>query len=323
LLEINPSNARQWSRLGSRGVFGQAILAIAPSIPNLMVLSADLGNSSGLDRFKKAHPDQYLNVGIAEQNMIGVAAGLAKENFIVFATSFAPFIAMRASEQIRMNLGYMDLNVKAIAIGSGVSMAYLGNSHYGIEDMAVMRSVPNMTVVCPADCAEIVKVVSAAAAFEGPMYIRLTGAANNPVVYEHDYQFEIGRSILLRAGSDITIIANGTMVYESLGAAKILESHGVSAAVINMHTVKPLDKEAINQAMQSKLIVTVEEHSVIGGLGAAVAEYKTAIEGAPPQLILGLPDKFGKTADYRYLLESYGLVAEKIAQSILRKINKS
>ncbi len=323
MLEINPSNARQWSRLGSRGVFGQAILAIAPSIPNLMVLSADLGNSSGLDRFKKAHPDQYLNVGIAEQNMIGVAAGLAKENFIVFATSFAPFIAMRASEQIRMNLGYMDLNVKAIAIGSGVSMAYLGNSHYGIEDMAVMRSVPNMTVVCPADCAEIVKVVSAAAAFEGPMYIRLTGAANNPVVYEHDYQFEIGRSILLRAGSDITIIANGTMVYESLGAAKILESHGVSAAVINMHTVKPLDKEAINQAMQSKLIVTVEEHSVIGGLGAAVAEYKTAIEGAPPQLILGLPDKFGKTADYRYLLESYGLVAEKIAQSILRKINKS
>jgi transketolase len=322
MLEINPSNARQWSRLGSRGVFGQAILDIAPSLPNLMVLSADLGNSSGLDRFKKAHPDQYLNVGIAEQNMIGVAAGLAKEDFIVFATSFAPFIAMRASEQIRMNLGYMDLNVKAVAIGSGVSMAYLGNSHYGIEDVAVMRSIPNMTVVCPADCAEIIKVVSAAAVFKGPMYIRLTGAANNPVVYEKDYPFEIGRSILMREGDDVAIIANGTMVYESLEAAKILQGHGVSAAVVNMHTVKPLDKEAVNQAMQSKLIVTIEEHSVIGGLGAAVAEYKTTLDGAPPQLILGLPDKFGKTADYRYLLEYYGLVAEKIAQSILRKLGK-
>lgn len=322
MLEINPSNARQWSRLGSRGVFGQAILDIAPSLPNLMVLSADLGNSSGLDRFKKAHPDQYLNVGIAEQNMIGVAAGLAKEDFIVFATSFAPFIAMRASEQIRMNLGYMDLNVKAVAIGSGVSMAYLGNSHYGIEDVAVMRSIPNMTVVCPADCAEIIKVVSAAAAFKGPMYIRLTGAANNPVVYEQDYQFEIGQSICMQEGSDITIIANGTMVYESLEAAKILKTYGISAGVINMHTVKPLDIEAINQAMQSKLIVTVEEHSVIGGLGAAVAEYKTTLDSAPPQLILGLPDKFGKTADYRYLLEYYGLVAEKIAQSILHKMRK-
>ena len=322
MLEINPSNARQWSRLGSRGVFGQAILDIAPSLPNLMVLSADLGNSSGLDRFKKAYPEQYLNVGIAEQNMIGVAAGLAKEDFIVFATSFAPFIAMRASEQIRMNLGYMDLNVKAVAIGSGVSMAYLGNSHYGIEDMAVMRSIPNMTVVCPADCSEIIKVVSAAAAFKGPMYIRLTGAANNPVVYEKDYPFEIGRSILMREGDDVVIIANGTMVYESLEAAKILQSHGISAAVVNMHTVKPLDKEAVNQAMQSKLIVTIEEHSVVGGLGAAVAEYKTTLDGAPPQLILGLPDKFGKTADYRYLLEYYGLVAEKIAQSILRKMGK-
>ena len=188
--------------------------------------------------------------------------------------------------------------------------------------MAVMRSIPNMTVVCPADCSEIIKVVSAAAAFKGPMYIRLTGAANNPVVYEKDYPFEIGRSILMREGDDVVIIANGTMVYESLEAAKILQSHGISAAVVNMHTVKPLDKEAVNQAMQSKLIVTIEEHSVVGGLGAAVAEYKTTLDGAPPQLILGLPDKFGKTADYRYLLEYYGLVAEKIAQSILRKMGK-
>jgi transketolase len=322
VLEINATLAKQWSRIGSRAVFGQAILGLAPEHPNLMVLSADLGNSSGLDRFKRAYPQQYLNVGIAEQNMIGVAAGLAKEGFSVFATSFAPFIAMRASEQIRMNLGYMNLPVKAVAIGSGVAMAFLGNSHYGIEDMAVMRAIPNLTVVAPADGIEIYKVLQAAMEFKGPMYIRLTGVPNNPVVYESDYPFEIGKSICLRPGSDLTIIANGTMVHESLEAAKILETHGVLAAVINMHTVKPLDQAAIEQAAShSKLIVTVEEHSVIGGLGSAVAEYKSTLPNAPPQLILGLPDEFGPTADYRYLLEKYGLVAPKIANKILSYLN--
>lgn len=316
MLEITPANAKIWSRMGARATFGQAILAIAER-PNLMVLSADLGNSSGLDRFKTAHPDKFLNVGIAEQNMIGVAAGLAKEGYVVFATSFAPFLSMRASEQIRMNMGYMNLNVKAVAIGSGVAMAFLGNSHYGIEDAAVMRSVPNITVVAPADCAEIVKCVAAAADFEGPMYIRLTGAVNNPVVYTEDYDFKIGRAITLREGTDVTIIANGTMVYESLEAAKILDTVGISATVVNMHTLKPLDTAAIDRAVtSSKLIVTVEEHSIIGGLGGAVAEYKSQLRHAPPQLTLGLPDYFGKTAEYRFLLETYGLVGEKIANRI-------
>lgn len=317
MLEITSSNARQWSRLGSRGVFGQAILALAETKNNLMVLSADLGNSSGLDRFKNAYPDKFLNVGIAEQNMIGVAAGLAKEDFVVFATSFAPFISMRSSEQIRMNMGYMNLNVKAVAIGSGIAMALLGNSHYGIEDASIMRSIPNLTVVSPADCSEIVKTVFAAAEYDGPMYIRLTGAANNPIVYKEDYDFEIGKAITLREGSDITIIANGTMVYESLEAAKVLEDQGISATVVNMHTIKPLDTSVIDKAVAtSKLIVTVEEHSVIGGLGGAVAEYKTALRNAPPQLIIGLPDYFGKAGDYRYLLEKYGLTAPRIAQKI-------
>jgi transketolase len=317
MIEINPTVARNWSRLGSRGVFGQAILALAESTPELMVLSADLGNSSGLDRFKKTYPDQFVNVGIAEQNLVGVAAGLAKENFTVFATSFAPFLSMRASEQIRMNMGYMNLNVKAVAIGSGVSMAFLGNSHYGIEDAAIMRAVPNITVVQPADCVEIVKCVHAAAKFDGPMYIRLTGAPNNPMVYMEDYEFEIGKAITLREGNDITIIAAGTMVAESLEAARLLETVGVSATVVNMHTLKPLDTSVIDKAVAgSTLIVTVEEHSVIGGLGSAVAEYKTTLRNAPIQLTIGLPDYFGKTAEYRYLLEHYGLVGKKIAEKI-------
>lgn len=324
MLEINPSNARSWSRLGSRGVFGQAILSIGDRYPDLMVLSADLGNSSGLDRFKTAYPDKFLNVGIAEQNLIGVAAGMAKEGLTVFCTSFAPFIAMRASEQVRMNLGYMNLNVKAVGIGSGVSMAFLGNSHYGLEDAAVMRAIPGMTVVCPADCGEIIKTVYAAAEFDGPMYIRLTGAVNNPPVYVADYDFRIGKAISLREGSDMALIASGSMVHESLLAADVLAEQGISACVINMHTLKPLDTDCLDSLFSKfKTIVTVEEHSIIGGLGSAVAEYKAGFLGSPAQLILGLPDVFGKTGEYRYLLEKYGLVGEKIADSVIGFVRRN
>jgi transketolase len=323
MFQITPSNARQWSRIGSRGVFGQAILAVAEHHPEMMVISADLGNSSGLDRFKKTYPDQFLNIGIAEQNMIGVAAGIAKEGFNVFATSFAPFIAMRASEQVRMNLGYMEMNVKAVAIGSGVSMAFLGNSHYGIEDVAVMRAIPNMTVVCPADCAEIFKTVQAAAKFKGPMYIRLTGAVGNPPVYTEDYSFEIGKADTIREPADITFIATGSMVYESLEAAKLLEKEGLKVGLVNMHTIKPLDTQTIDSIISaSQVIVTVEEHTVIGGLGSAVAEYIVSQPSAPPQLIIGLPDAFDVTGDYRFLLNRHGLVAEKIVAKIKAFLDK-
>jgi len=321
-MEINSKNAQLWSRFGSRAVFGQAMLAAGEKNEKIMALSGDLGNSSGLARFQQTFPERYLNVGIAEQNMIGVAAGLAKEGFNVFATSFAPFITLRAGEQIRMNLGYMKLNVKAVSIGSGISMSFLGNSHYGIEDAAVMRSIPNMTIVCPADCSEIVKVVNAASEFEGPMYIRLTGAVGNPPVYTEDYDFIIGKSITVKDGTDITIIANGSMVYESLQASKILDGNGISTKVINMHTLKPLDTEELEKVIStSKVIVSVEEHSVIGGLGGAIAEYKSKFSNSPPHLILGLPDNFGKTAEYRYLLDKYRLVGEKIAADITEFVN--
>ena len=288
-----------------------------------MMVTGDLGDSSGLARFKNTFPDRFINVGIAEQNMIGVAAGLAKEGYNVFATSFSPFITLRSGEQVRMNLGYMELNVKAVAIGSGLSMAFLGNSHYGLEDAAVMRSIPNLTVVSPADCAEIVKVVHAAAEFDGPMYIRLTGAVGNPPVYTEEYDFEIGKSITLRKGSDITIFATGSMVYESLEATKILDNSGISATVVNTHTLKPFDYGALDIAISSsKIIVTVEEHSIIGGLGSIVAEYKAKFTNSPAQLILGLPDKFGKTAEYRFLLEKYRLVGEKIAADIQNFLKK-
>jgi transketolase len=310
--------------LGSRAVFGQAALSAGEKNPKLMMLSGDLGDSSGLARFKNSFPDRFINTGIAEQNMIGVAAGLAKEGHNVFATSFAPFLTLRSGEQIRMNLGYMKLNVKAVAIGSGVSMAFLGNSHYGLEDVAIMRSIPNLTIISPADCAEIVKVVHAAAKFDGPMYIRLTGGVGNPPVYTEEYDFEIGKSIVLRKGSDITIFATGSMVYESLEAAKILDNLGISSTVVNAHTLKPFDYSEVDKAvLSSKTIITVEEHSIIGGLGSIIAEYKAKFTNSPAQLILGLPDNFGKTAEYRFLLEKYKLVGEKIAMDIQKFLKKS
>jgi len=306
-----------------RNTFIEILTEKAKHDKSIVLIVGDLGFNV-VEPFAKKFPDRFINIGIAEQNMIGVAAGLAKEGHNVFATSFAPFITLRSGEQIRMNLGYMELNVKAVAIGSGISMAFLGNSHYGLEDTAVMRSIPNLTIVCPADCAEIVKLVHAAAEFTGPMYIRLTGAVGNPPVYTEEYDFQIGKSITLREGTDITIFAIGSMVYESLEAAKILDSLDISTKVVNMHTLKPCDYNAIDLAISSsKAIITVEEHSIIGGLGSVVAEYKAQFAMSPAQLIIGLPDKFGKTAEYRFLLEKYRLVGEKIAvdiQNFLKKV---
>lgn len=323
MLSIDPSNARLWSMLGSRGAFGVAMLDAAVGVENLMVLTADLAATSGLERFRTAHPDRFLNVGIAEQNMIGIAAGLAKEGHNVFATTFSNFAAMRSYEQIRLHLGYMGLNVKVIGLAGGMAMGHFGNTHYGIEDLALMRAVPKLTVIAPADGAEIVKTVEALMKYEGPVFVRLTGAMNNPIVYSSDYDFTIGRAVKMRDGSDISIFACGTMVYESMVAAKKLETFGVSASVINMHTLKPLDGEAIEDACSyASLLVTVEEHGIIGGLGGAVAEYTAQRGGAPRHLFVGLPDRFGKNGDYKYLLKKYGLGGEQIASNIMAALER-
>ena len=322
-MEITRKSARQWARLGPRGVYGQALLSLAENHDDLMVMSADLASSSGLERFRTAYPDKFLNAGIAEQNMIGVAAGLAKEGYNVFASSFSPFIAMRASEQIRMNMGYMKLNIKAVAIGSGISMGFLGNSHFGIEDVAVMRAIPNLTVVSPADCAEVVKLVEAAASFEGPMYIRLTGTANCPVVYSENYEFEIGKSNLLQKGTDVTLIACGSMVHKSLQAAEILRAEKISASVINMHTIKPLDEARLEEIIATNMpIVSIEEHSTVGGLGGAIAEYLSPLDICIRHLSIGLPDEYIETGEYSYMLSEQGLDAKSIAQRVFSFIRK-
>ena len=314
---INESKINLWSKLGSRATFGQALLSAAEDNPNVLAMSADLGNSSGLKPFIRKYPSKFINVGIAEQNLIGVAAGLAKEGFVPYVTSFAPFLSMRASEQIRMELGYMQFNVKVVALGSGLAMGFLGNSHYGLEDVTVMRAIPGLTIVSPADCTEIVKVVQAAVHHKGPMYIRLTGGVNNPIVYKNDYKYEIGKAIKLKDGDDIAIVCAGTMVHQSLQAAAELAESNIHAEVINMHTIKPLDTAKLEALVSSgKPLVSVEEHTLVGGLGSAIAEFLTTLRKHVPHKIIALEDKFGKTAQYEHLLKLHGLNSSGIANSV-------
>jgi transketolase len=320
MIAVNPMNARIWSKLGSRGAFGAVLLQIGAENEKVIALTSDLCNTSGLDRFRNAYPDRLINTGIAEQNMIGIASGLANEGYIPFATTFTNFVALRGCEPTRHFLGYMKRNVKLVGLSAGFAMGMFGNTHYSIEDIAIMRAIPNITILSPADSTEVVKATEAAAVHEGPVFLRLTGAMNNPIVYKDDYNFEIGKAITIKEGTDITIIATGTMVYNSLKTAELLEKDGITATVVDMHTVKPLDTTVIDSACgRSKLIVTVEEHSVIGGLGGAVAEYKSTKQPAPPQLILGIADLFRKAGDYQYMLAENGLLPDQLADRIKQR----
>jgi len=319
-MEINEKNIKMWSTIGSRATLGIAALELAKKIDDLMVLTCDVSTSAGLDRFKKTYPEKYLDLGIAEQNMIGVAAGLASEKFNVITTTFAPFQTMRCCEQIKVNLGYMKQKICMVGIASGLSLGTLGFTHCCIEDIGILRSIPGITIISPADSLETVKALEAAVKSNNSIYLRLTGSSNNPIVYKKDYKFEIGKSITLNEGKDVTIFCAGSMVYKSLEASKILEKENISCKVVNMHTVKPIDKKAIEQSCDSKLIVSVEEHNIIGGLGSAIAEYKSSLSKSPKQLFLGVKDTYSKGGNYKFLQEKHRLTAEQIVEDILSNI---
>lgn len=322
-MELNERNTGMWSKIGSRATFGLAMADIGKTVDELMVLTADTSTSAGLDRFKKAFPEKFLDMGIAEQNMVGVAAGFASEGFKVVTATFAPFQSMRCCEQIRVNLGYMQHGVTLVGLASGVVLGTLGYTHCCIEDLAVMRAIPGLTVLSPADCGETVKAVEAAIASNRPTYIRLTGGKDNPAVYKTEYDFQIGKGVVLREGADVALIATGTMVHQALNAAAILAEQGISATVVDMHTIKPMDTALIEQLCGAfKLIVTVEEHTVVGGLGSAVAEVVATLDSSVRQLFLGLPSEFGKTGEYQDILDHYGLCADKIAHKVARCLGR-
>ena len=319
--EITEKNSRIWSRLGQRGtICGKALFEILNEDKNAIVLTADLSILSGLERIKKSFPDQFINVGIAEQNLIGVASGMAFRGDTVFATTYATFISMRCYEQIRHNLGYQFANVKIIGSAAGFAMGMSGNTHYTYEDIAIMRAIPNITVMCPADSSEAYVMIHKAAEVSGPMYIRLTGNLNTPIVYNAPFDFVIGKGNTIKNGDDISIIATGTMVAEALSAAEKLERIGVGATVIDMHTIKPIDKALVKKQYDKKLIITVEEHSILGGLGGGVAEILSESWNAPELLRIGIEDRFLRPSNYERLLRDNDLTSDGIFERIVEKI---
>ncbi len=299
------------AKKATREAYGDALKKLAAKNPDVVVLDADLSGSTKTAEFKKVSPERFFNVGIAEQNLIGTAAGLAISGKIPFASTFAMFAAGRAFEIIRNTVAYPRLNVKIAATHAGLTVGEDGASHQAIEDLSLMRSIPNMTVINPADCIEAEQAVLKAAESAGPVYIRL-GRASVEDIYDENYKFEIGKGVELRKGNDVSIIATGIMVQKSLKACELLEKEGIKARVINIHTLKPIDKDIIiAAAKETGAIVTAEEHSVIGGLGSAVLEVISDVYPVPVKRI-GVQDLFGESGKPDELLEKYGLTENHI-----------
>ena len=321
-MQIDSRIARVYSRLGQRGaIFGIAINDWAAQDEKMIVLTADLATLSGMDRYvKSAAPYRFINAGIAEQNMLGMAAGLAAEGFHPVVTTYATFLTMRACEQIRHFMGYMHLPIVAIGSGAGLSQGFAGNTHYTIEDISMMRAIPNLRILSPADAASAVKLFEMAMKSREPVYMRLTGNMNAPMVYMDDISFEFGRSNCIRIGSDVSIIATGTMLYTAIEAAELLEQKGLSVEVVDMYSIKPMDVARVHKAMQKRLVVTIEEHSKMGGLGAAVAEEMSASGTECKLLRLGIEDKFDLAGDYNFLLEQNRLTPELIAEDVRKNL---
>lgn len=308
--------------MATRDAYGEALKELGGINKDIVVLDADLSGSTKTAVFAKEFPERFINVGIAEQNLIATAAGLATTGKVPFASSFAMFAAGRAFEIIRNSVAYPKLNVKIAATHAGLTVGEDGASHQALEDISIMRTIPNMVVLNPADGVETKAAIKKAAEYKGPVYIRL-GRSKVPVIFdEGSYEFEIGKGIKLRDGSDVTIIATGIMVSLALEAAETLKKEGLEARVINIHTIKPIDKDIIIEAArETKVIVTAEEHNIIGGLGSAVAEVLAESYPAVMERV-GVKDTFGESGNGDELLVKYGLTAEKIAEAARRAIGR-
>ena len=300
-------------KIATREGYGQALVELGQQYENIVVLDADLAGATKTGTFKKAFPDRHLNFGIAEGNMMSAAAGLAATGMVPFASSFAMFATGRAFEQIRNSIAYPHLNVKVCASHGGISVGEDGASHQCCEDYALMRSLPGMVVMSPADNVEAIAMVKAAYEYVGPVYIR-TGRSAVPVFHEEGFKFEIGKGEIVREGADIAIIANGLMVYEAMKAGEALAAEGINAMIINMATIKPLDEALVLEAAKKcGKVITCEEHSIIGGLGEAVCSLLSEKLPTPVKRI-GMNDEFGRSGPAAELLKHYGLCAENIVK---------
>ena len=311
-------------KIATRAAYGKALEELAAQEPNLVVLDADLSGSTMTKGFGAEHPDRFFDMGIAEANMVGVAAGLATCGKKPFVNSFAMFAAGRAWEQVRNSVAYPGLNVKVVGSHGGLSVGEDGATHQCIEDLAIMRAIPNMTVLCPCDGNEMKQAVKALLAYDGPAYLRLGRLAVETVTdHVEGYEFQIGKGVLLRDGQDVTVVAVGMMVQMALTAADILAEEGISVRVIDMHTIKPLDTEILLAAARDTgCIVTSEEANIVGGLGSAVSEYLTSVCPVPV-IRHGVEDEFGRSGAAQKVLEAYHLtpagIADKVRQALTLK----
>lgn len=309
------------ANIATREAYGAALAELGEKYKDVVVLDADLSKSTKTNDFKKKYPERFFNMGISEQDLLGTAAGFATCGKIPFASTFAMFATGRAFEQIRNSIAYPKLNVKIAATHAGITLGEDGASHQAIEDVAIMRAVPNMTIINPADALSTRKAIEAAILHNGPMYIRL-GRLGVPEVYKNDIDFEIGKGIILEEGRDVTIIAAGFMVHIALEASAMLNEEGISAEVIDMHTIKPIDKELIiNSAKKTGAIVTAEEHNIIGGLGGAVAEVLCE-EYPVPMVRVGIKDVFGQSGKPMELVDLYGISPKDVAEAAKQAIEK-
>ncbi|CAA7599703.1 Transketolase C-terminal/Pyruvate-ferredoxin oxidoreductase domain II [Acididesulfobacillus acetoxydans] len=305
----------------TRNAYGRALLALGAENPDVVVLDADLSKSTKTADFGKKYPERFFNMGIAEQNLIGTAAGLAAAGKIPFASTFAVFATGRAFEQIRNSVAYPKLNVKIAATHAGITVGEDGGSHQAVEDVAIMRALPNMTVLVPADGTETRQMILAAARYDGPVYIRM-GRLDVPVLYDDSYRFQIGRANVLRRGRDAAVMANGVMVAPALEAAEELAREGLDISVVNVSTVKPLDVDTIVRVAQGVgAIVSAEEHNVIGGLGSAIAEALAEHHPLPLERV-GLKDVFGESGRPQELLEKFGLTRKDIVAALRKALSR-
>ena len=321
MVDFNPRNFRMWSMMGiNPSIWSVAFPEVIAQHAETIALTADLARYSGMMRTWGVHPDRFVNVGIAEQNMVGIAAGLALCGQQVFMTTYAPFMTYRCADQLRHLVGNHNLDIKAIGTAAGLSAGLSGSALLAVSDIAFARSIPNMTVLSPADCTEAIKMVLTMAECRGPVYMRFCGAVNIPAVYKSDYEFKIGKAYELKVGERVLIAATGTaLVAEALKAATVIEERmGFSPAVVNFPTIKPLDTDYLEEAtVRFERIYTVEEHSVMGGFGSAVCEFAAAHRGFPPVHVLGIPDRVPTLGHRPYMLEQCGLTAMGIAESII------
>lgn len=304
------------NKIATREAYGKALAELAVENENVVVLDADLSKSTKTADFKKVCPERFINMGIAESNMMSVAAGMATCGKIPFVSTFAMFAAGRAFEQIRNSIGYPRLNVKICATHAGITVGEDGASHQSIEDISLMRGIPGMVVLSPSDAVETEAAIKAIAKYNGPCYVRLGRMGVNVINSKTEYKFEIGKAVTLREGKDVTIVATGIMVEAALEAYNILAEEGIKAKVLNIHTIKPIDEEAIiKAARQTGVVITAEEHSIIGGLGSAVCEVLS--ENYPvPVVRVGIKDTFGESGKPNELLKAYGLTCNDIVKAV-------